>query len=300
MNVPRDTNLRTVGTLLYTAIRQFERCGIDTPRLDAEVLLADVLQKPRTLLYSNLEHRVTDTELHRFEAYINRRMQREPVAYIIGHKEFWSLSLFVDQNVLIPRPETELLVETALGCLRAADHDGRQTHVLELGTGSGAIAIALAQETNHAVITATDRSLAALRVAQKNINTHGYQHRIHLVCGDWAHMIACRGMFDLIVANPPYIPSCTLQNLAPEIKNFEPPLALDGGYDGLAFYQRWVPLLWDLVRAGGWVAFEIGEGQAERVTCCMTTTGTACNVRCVSDYANWKRVVLAQKSNKDL
>lgn len=286
---------KTVGELLEATCALFETCGIDSPRLDAEVLLSHVLNTDRLYLYREPDQRLTDQQIAHFYDLVNRRMQREPVAYIIGEKEFWSLSLIVDPSVLIPRPETELLVETALTCIKPLDRQGCCTRILDLGTGSGAIAIALAKETVHAVIIATDNSLAALRVAQKNVVRHRCAQRVHLVCGDWVQPCREKPVFHMIVANPPYIPSPEIETLPPEIKDYEPQAALDGGADGLGFYRAWIPIVQRLLLPGGWIAVEIASPHAEFVRSCMHNVGMSqCCI--LVDLSGQQRVVLAQKT----
>jgi len=285
----------TTIALLQETRRYFESCGIESPRLDAELLLAHALGRERIRLYLDFEQPLTPDEVSGFRELVRRRAQREPVAYITGHREFWSLRLTVNRSVLIPRPETESLVEASLALLREHLPPGAAPMVLDLGTGSGAIAIALAKEIEGAVIVAADRSLPALRVANQNITAHGVQDRVHLVCSDWGDMLTGRSLFDLIVANPPYIPTAEIETLAPEIKNHEPHEALDGGPDGLDFYRTWIPLLPRLLRPGGWIALEIGDGQSHTVTTICTESGCLKNMGIKKDYANVERVITAQK-----
>lgn len=285
----------TIIRLLQEARQYFERCGILSARLDAEILLAHVLNKDRIRLYIDFEQPVLAEELSRFREMVKRRAQREPVAYITGHKEFWSLRLRVDRSVLIPRPETEILVDAALNLLRAQEQCNRQLRVLDLGTGSGAIALALAKETEHTAIVAVDRSLAALHVARYNTCAYDFGKRVHLVCGDGVQPFGRNETFDLIVANPPYIGADALESLEPDIINYEPLEALAGGPDGLDFYRTWIPRLPGMLRPHGWVVLECGHEQTRNIAAFCTTSGDYTNIKIIKDYAHIDRVIMAQK-----
>ncbi|MCX8044150.1 MAG: peptide chain release factor N(5)-glutamine methyltransferase [Desulfobacterota bacterium] len=293
-NPPMTVPQLSIADLLHYATQQFAACGIESARLDAELLLAHVLGTDRLHLYREPQQTLTQEQYAHFYELVNRREQREPIAYIIGEKEFWSLPIAVDRHVLIPRPETELLVETALSRVKPLDDQGCRVRILELGTGSGAVAIALAKETTHAVIIAADRSIAALRVAQKNILRHGYSRRVHLMCGDWLCPCAEKPLFYMIVVNPPYIPTCEIDTLAPEIKNYEPRVALDGGADGLDFYRSWIPVLPRLLLPGGWVIVEMGQGQASRIIEMYRQSHHYAKLSTIKDYASCERILIAQ------
>ncbi len=283
--------------LLQETRLYFERCGIASARLDAEILLAHALDKNRITLYIDFEEPVAPEALSRFRELVRRRAHREPVAYITGYKEFWSLRLQVDRTVLIPRPETEVLVDAALKLLRADEQPGTPQTVLDLGTGSGAIALALAKETERARVVALDRSLPALRVARANSNAYAFGKRVHAVCGDGAACFAAPETFDLIAANPPYIATDALEHLEPEIKGFEPREALDGGSDGLAFYRAWIPRMPGLLKRRGWVALEIGEDQADAVAGMFQADTRYTGIHAIRDFAQKHRVILAQKQS---
>jgi release factor glutamine methyltransferase len=247
----------TVLKLLRWTADYFTGRGIDTPRLDAELLLAETLGLDRVGLYVNFERPLLADELAAFRERVRRRAGREPLAYILGHTEFWSLPIKVTPAVLIPRAETELLVEEALPRL-----SGRQ-QLLDVGTGSGALAIALAHERPELVVTAIDLSPAALTVAEANARGNGVAERIRFEQHDLGQLPS--GPYDLIVANPPYIPSGTLATLMPEVRDFEPRLALDGGVDGLAAYRAIAAQAATLLIPGGWLLVEVGIGQAPAV-----------------------------------
>jgi release factor glutamine methyltransferase len=247
----------TVLKLLRWTADYFAGRGLDAPRLDAELLLAATLGLDRVGLYVNFERPLQAGELAAYRERVRRRAGREPLAYILGQTEFWSLPLKVTPDVLIPRPETELLVEEALPRL-----SGRQ-QVLDVGTGSGALAIALAHERQELTVTAIDISPAALAVAADNARSNGVAERIRFVQHDLGQLPP--GPFDLIVANPPYIPSRELATLMPEVRDFEPQLALDGGVDGLDAYRALARQAGAILTAAGWLLVEVGSGQAAAV-----------------------------------
>lgn len=227
----------------------------DTPRLDAETLLAAALGVGRMEMLLNQRMAVPEDRRHCFQAMVQRRRAREPVALILGQREFWSLDLKVTADTLIPRPDSETLVEAALALF--PDGAGQ---LLDLGTGSGALLLAALSEWPKAHGVAVDISLAALRVARDNARAHGFDKRISFVCGDWG--AALQQKFDLIFCNPPYVEQGAA--LAPEL-GFEPQTALFAGADGLDCYRIILPQLPDLLRPGGVAIFEMGAGQAEIV-----------------------------------
>ncbi|MGD8990546.1 MAG: peptide chain release factor N(5)-glutamine methyltransferase, partial [Desulfobacterales bacterium] len=228
----------TILKVLQWATTYFRRHEIDSPRATAEILLAHALAAQRIDLYLHYDQPLNAKELTRFKAIIKRRIKREPVAYILGCKEFWSLDLAVTRDVLIPRPETECLVEKALDYL-AADSDSGRQRVLDLGTGSGAILIALASENSQHAYWGSDISAAAIQIARRNAIVHGLAADIHFLVADWFASFAVRtDLFDMIISNPPYIRRGDLKRLQPEIQAFEPLVALDGSGDGLLFLRH--------------------------------------------------------------
>lgn len=224
------------------AIQRLRAAGVDNPRLDARVLR---------------EAAADDAE---FESFIVRRVAREPVAYITGRKEFWSLDFAVGPGALIPRPETETLIEQMLVHFpdRAAPLD-----VLDLGTGTGCLLVAALHEYRHARGAGVDSSAQALAWAHRNVEKHGLQKRCELVLGDFADM---PGAYDVILSNPPYIRSADIAELEPEVRLHEPRAALDGGPDGLDAYRALGPVLRRLLKPGGLVFLEIGAGQGDAAT----------------------------------
>jgi release factor glutamine methyltransferase len=251
----------TVLELLRWTADHFGSRGIETPRLDAECLLAHALGTSRMRLYLDFDKPVTEAERGVFRELVRRRAgERVPVALLVGEKEFWSLPLRVTPDVLVPRPETETLVAAALDLVPARDHPWR---VLDLGTGSGAIALAIARERPAAVITATDISQEALKIAQQNAETLGMAGRIRLRQGDGPDPMWGEA-FDLVVSNPPYVGERERAGLAPELSH-EPALALFAGEDGLAVLHRWIDAAPRLLVPGGGLALEHGPDQSGAV-----------------------------------
>jgi len=271
---------------------------IESPRLNAELLLARSLSLSREGLYRNLHGPLGEKEREVLEKMIQRRISGEPLQYILGEQEFWSVDLKVDSRVLIPRPETELLIEQSLPILSEISLK-RSPSVLEIGTGSGAIAIALAKEVSNIFLVATDISGDALTLAKENAKSAGVQDRIKFVNGDLFGPFRPpkgRASFDLILSNPPYIVRRKINTLAKEVKEYEPRIALDGGKDGLAFYRRIIPEVPFYLREGGWVLLEVALGQCGDVSGMIEEKGDFLEPRCIPDLSGIGRVVKAQKS----
>ena len=285
----------TVLELINETTAYFKKKGIESARLDAELLLAHCCNRVRIQLYIDFERLVTAEELSIFRELVRRRAAREPVAYLTGYKEFWSLKIAVEKGVLIPRPETELLVEESVKILKSLSEAGLQTAILELGVGSGALSIALAQELKQCSICATDISSAALKIAQRNSRAHGCAGQVHFIRGDSLTAFRQKEVFDLIVSNPPYICSAAIAGLAPEIREHEPIKALDGGPDGLSFYRRWIPQMPVLLKRNGWAVLEMGAGQSAAISKLFQDTGTFADVQTVRDYAGHERIIRARK-----
>jgi len=259
----------TVLELLRWTTEHFASKGIETPRLDAELLLAFALGCDRLRLYVEFEKPVTHEERGAFRALVRRRAEeRVPVAYLTGVREFWSLPLAVTPDVLIPRPDTETLVDAVLARL-----PGREAElaVLDLGTGSGAIALALARELPRAQLTASDLSTAALAVARKNAEALGLAERVRFVCGDGFAPVAGE-RFDVIVSNPPYVAEAAAAGLAPELRH-EPALALFAPGDGTALLRRIAKEARPRLLPGGLLALELAPAQAGDVTQCLAAAG---------------------------
>lgn len=294
-NLPVDEASWTILKLLSWTTGYFSSRGIEHPRADAEILLAYTLGLRRIDLYVQYDKPLTRPELTRFRESIQRRVRREPVAYITGEKEFWSLGLKVSPAVLIPRPETECLVEAALSVLSAnTGKDSRR--ILELGTGSGAVILALAMERPEDILYATDRSGKVLVAAQDNAERHGVSGRISFLCGDWFAPIDRRvNRFDLILSNPPYIRRKEIPNLQPEIFRFEPHTALDGGPDGVDSLGHIIAAAPPYLRSGGCLLLEIGHDQRPLLERAIEQTGGYQEPVFIKDYSGHDRVLRLQK-----
>lgn len=281
----------TIGEILFETTQKLEAAGIDTARLDAEVLLAHCLESTRTNLMKNPEQAVPEPIRKAFASLIGRRLAYEPVAYLTGQKAFWTFSLAVNPEVLIPRPDTEVLIEEALAVCRKEPLPAPR--IVDIGTGSGAIALALAAEMPDAEVTATDISSGALDVARQNARKYGLEDRIRFLQGDLLNPLS--GLFDLIVSNPPYIAAAEYETLAPGVLNFEPETALRAGQTGLEFYEKLVYQAQSRLKNGGWLLVEIGAAQADAVTSMMEGSGNYETIAVRADYAGQPRVVKGRR-----
>jgi len=277
----------TIRRVLGWTTGFFERKAIETARLDAELLIADALSIQRMQLYLDIDKPLADNELAAIRARVERRGTYEPVAYILGTKGFWSLDLMVDQRVLIPRPETERLVELALKALG----DTEAPAIADIGCGSGCIALALADERPGAIIHAVDASPDALAVARAN--GERLEKTIHWHQGDLLGPI--EGPLDMVVSNPPYIPTADIATLMPDVLQHEPSMALDGGVDGLDLIRRLVSEAADRLRSGGFLLFEIGSDQGETAKAVVEAHGAFGDVVVHPDYAKLDRVIAATR-----
>jgi release factor glutamine methyltransferase len=273
----------------------FRRECLATPRLDAEVLLAETLGVDRVGLYTHFDQPLQPEELARFKKWIRRRLQHEPMAYIIGKREFWSLTFKVTPDVLIPRPETEILVAEALKVLSCPEQTERNFRILEIGTGSGAISVALAKELPSASLVATDLSEKALSIAQENALRHGVRERIHFLQGDLFGPLEKGSAFELIITNPPYIAHDDFPSLSPEVRDFEPRVALDGGKDGLTFFRKVLPRVGEFLSPEGWFLAEIGAGQEQKIRQMAQGNPELASCDFVPDLAGIERVFKARK-----
>ena len=279
----------------------FQRVGIPTARLDAELLIAQALGCDRLALYVDLERPLQNEELKRIRELVIRRRQREPVAYILGRREFYGRQFEVTPAVLIPRPETETLVERALQVAAA----GPCCRVLDLCTGSGAIAVTMVAENAQLTVDATDISEQALQVARRNAVRHGVEPRVRFHQGDLFSALPrdCASAdapgaaplgFDLIACNPPYIASEQWQQLAPEVAGFEPEIALRAGTGGLDFYRRICAEASDWLRRGGCLLLEVGYDQAGAVSEMLRRSTRFTSVTPFQDLAGIDRVLAAR------
>ena len=277
--------LWTVRDVLTWTRDRFQRAGIESARLDAEVLLAHALQCQRILLYTDLERPLDDEERQRYRALVAGRLERRPVAHLIGEREFWSRRFQVNEQVLVPRPETEHLVEQALAQL-----EGRvRPRILDVGTGSGAIAVCLAAERPDATVVATDLSASALEVARKNAAAHDVEIRFHE--GDlFAALPVDEAPFDLVAANLPYIGFGERDDLAPELQH-EPDLALFAEEGGLAVIRRLVTDAPARLVTGGGLLLEVGQGQTEQTAQLLEAAGFDDAPAVIADLAGIPRIV---------
>jgi len=272
--------------------------GIESPRLSAEVLLSHLLKKSRVELYLEFDQLLSALEVTGYRSLIKRRLKSEPLQYITGHQEFWSLDFLVSPAVLIPRPETELLVEEALK-LREQNlfPDNCQLHIFDLGTGSGAIAISLAKEIESAFIWASDISFEALAVAKDNARHHNLNDRITFCQGDlWQPFSPSSISFDMIISNPPYIPAETFETLPPEVRYYEPRIALDGHESGIHFIKRIIEESGMYLKPGGWLLIEMDPDQTERALYLIDATRYFSHKERLRDYRKKYRLVKAQKN----
>jgi len=276
----------TVLKVLQWTAGYLQQAGVENGRLDGELLLAAALGLDRVGLYLNHDRPMAPAELEGFREFVKRRARREPLQYILGRTEFWSLPFKVTPAVLIPRADTEILVEEAL------EKAGGASAILDVGTGSGAIAVALAHELPAAQVVAVDCSAEALAVARENAVMNGVDGRISFREGDLFALET--GEYDLILSNPPYIPAADIPALMPEVRDHEPRGALVGGEDGLEAYRALARQAPTLLKDKGWLLVEVGIGQAEAVAALLETAGFM-HISVRSDYAGISRVVGGQK-----
>ena len=282
----------TVLRLILWSADYLRGKGIDSGRLDAEHLLAHVLEMGRLQLYLDFERPLTLAELDTFRPLLRRRAGREPLQYILGHQPFRELDLAVEPGVLIPRPETELLVREILSW--AASEELEASVILDLGTGSGAIALSLAHEGRDTRVVAVDVSEAALEVARRNRDSTGLTGKVELRRGSLFEPLGEHERFDVIASNPPYVAEVDEAGLEPEVRDWEPREALFGGVDGLDVLRRIVTGARDHLRARGLLALEVGAGQAVDVADLLRDAGGYEDVRVVRDYSGRQRFVFAR------
>lgn len=291
---------RTIDEVRRAWAGAFAVAGLDSPQLDARLLVGHALGLGHAALASVAQHRIGAHEERAIAALAERRLAHEPVARIIGSKEFWSLDLGLNEATLVPRPETEALVEAALAALDRSGSRTRPLRIADIGTGSGAILLALLSELKNAIGIGCDINPRALVMARENAQRlgrrEGLPNRAFFVACDLA--AALRGPFDLIVSNPPYVASAEIAALAPEVRLFDPHLALDGGADGLEFYRAIAAAAPPLLAADGVLAVEIGVGQAGPVAAICAAAGLA-SLSAHPDLTGVPRAIVAlMKSGK--
>jgi release factor glutamine methyltransferase len=289
----------TVERVLNWTRGYFERRQVDSPRLGAELILAHVLNTQRIKLYTNYQRPLADGELTSIRGLVQRAGEEEPIAYLTGQAHFFNLEFVVTRDVLIPRPDTETLVEQTLALSR---HTGgfESPRVLDLCTGSGCVAIAIATNQKNAQVIATDISEAALAVAKQNVEKHNLADRVTLLHGDLFGALAGYvdpAPFDVIVSNPPYIASGQIEGLPKNVRDYEPRLALDGGSDGLGPHRRILDGAADRLRRGGRVFLEIAYDQEEAALGLLQTRDAFENPRVLRDHAGQPRVLTATRKD---
>jgi len=278
--------------ILEETSRFFTDRGIPDARLQAELLLADLLGLKRLDLYLQFDRPLHAEEVDRYRSYVRQRVKRVPLQYIVGTAAFRYLELSVTSDVLIPRPETEILVDIALEKLA----DLSTPHCLDLCCGSGAIALSLVHEHAEAFVTGSDLSQSAIAVSAANAQKWALEERVEWLCGDLFTTVADR-QFHLISSNPPYIRQADIATLEPEVRDHEPHLALDGGEDGLAFYRQICNSAADFLFPNGYLLLEVGDGQADQVCALLQQTGAYRSVDVSVDLNDIPRVVIAEKNS---
>lgn len=278
----------TINIALQTAARRLRAAGIDSARLDARLLLGEVLKVAPPDLVAYPERPLTPHEDDRFLDLVERRCRRQPLSQLLGRREFWGLNLRVTADTLDPRADSETLIEAALGTI---GDRSRSLRLLDLGTGTGCLLLALLSELSDATGLGVDRSQAALDVARANATDLGLADRTAWRCGFWGEGVT--ESFDLVISNPPYIPSTEIDRLMPEVARYEPRLALDGGTDGLACYREIAAAMPRLLRADGWLVLEIGSRQVEPVAAIFAAAGLRL-ARRRQDLGNLDRCLVIQ------
>ena len=267
--------------------------NIDSPRLSAELILCHVLKMQRIELYMHFEKRIDQTKLTELRSYVKRAAEHEPIAYLVGLTEFYSMEIKVSNATLIPRPETELLVERAIEYLRSLD---KPRYFCDLCTGSGCIAIAVANGVSGSEVLATDISKDALEIASDNITFHNQTEQIKLLCGDLFDPIKKElnnKQFDLIISNPPYIAEDEYESLDKNVKDFEPKTALIAGAEGLDFYKRIIDESPNYLKPNAKLMMEIGYKQGKPIVDILDTSGKFTNITIEKDFAQNDRIVTA-------
>ena len=299
-NTPKTTPDRwTILNLVQWTAGYFQSNGIDSPRSTAEILLAYALEITRIDLYLRYDQPMTPSELRRYKEFIRRRIRREPVAYIVGRKEFWSMPMQVNRHVLIPRPETECLVEQALAEISDQPLE-LPLSILELGTGTGAIILALASEHPGHRYLALDHSVEAINVSRKNAAQQKLDSTVRFICADWfSSLVPRRARFDLIVSNPPYIRSADLDGLQPEVARYEPREALDGGPEGVDCLKQIIDTAPNYLKPGGVLILEIGYDQAQRVLQIAGNRKAYGGFQVKKDFSGMDRVVRMKRKTDE-
>lgn len=290
----------TIRDLLKVTAEYLKEKDIEAPRLSAEVLLAHLLSLTRVQLYLHFDRPLSEEEVSGYRVLIKRRLKREPLQYITGTQEFWSLDFSVGPSVLIPRPESEVLVEKAVSLYRSGSvPNAERPRLLDLCTGCGALAVALAREIPKAEVWAADLSEKAIAVARSNASKHGVENEVRFLTGDLWQPVREGGLvFDLIVSNPPYIRSSSLKSLSPEV-GYEPRSALDGGESGMLHIGKILLEGPGYLNPGGWILVEMDPEQTLEGLRVMEETGQYASWEKLKDYSHRDRVVVGRKKSAD-
>ena len=284
----------TVLEVIQRSSEFLARKGVESPRLQIELLLAHVLQTPRMKLYLNFERGLTNAELETLRALVKRRAEREPLQHLVGSVSFCGLEIAVNRDALIPRPETELLAERARAFL--ASREPQPSTALDFGTGSGCLAVFLAANSPSTTVHASDISESALNLARRNADRHEVNGRIQFHAGDGFGALPAATRFDLIVSNPPYVPSGEIATLHAEVRDHDPRLALDGGTDGLDFYRRLASEAAPWLNPQGRLMVELGDGQSAEAG--QLLAGAGWNIEAVEKDDNAReRILIARRED---
>ncbi len=288
----------TIRDIMRWAINILKNSNIESPNINAEILLAHVLSCDRIALHTDPDKIIDDGDIGKYKKLINKRASRIPLQYITGHVEFMSLDFVVDEHTLIPRPETEILVETVLNKIKNRAPSDKTITIVDIGTGCGNIAISLAANLQNAQVYASDISRETLAVAGTNVRRHRVTDRVHLLHGNLFESFdghLSKGTVDFVVSNPPYVSEADLNKLEPEIRGHEPLKALVGGKDGLCFYKLIIRKAPEWLKPEGFLILEVGETQAETITKLIETEGHFENIEITKDLQKIDRIVSARR-----
>lgn len=285
-------NSQALREALQSVSTSLKQIGVDSPLREAEILLCSVLGCNRSKLYLNLNQSLSFSQQELLANYVDKRIQRIPVQYITGQQSFRYLTLSIDPRALIPRPETELLVEMVIEFIK--DHESPT--VIDLGTGSGAIALSIAYEVPRSKVIAIDNCPKALELARQNVSKLNLKNRVNLMCSDLFTELGAEleGKVDVVVSNPPYLKSAEIENLMCEVKDFEPRIALDGGENGLDYIREIVNQAPYFLRSEGLLAMEVGYGQAEETAKIIEAADNYSRIEIKKDYSGIDRIITAK------
>jgi release factor glutamine methyltransferase len=281
--------------ILNQAVERFRSAGVERPRTNAELLLGAVLNAKKIDLYLDRDRILTPEQIEKFNLFLKERLSGKPLQYIIGSTEFFGLEFKVNESVLIPRPETETLVETVIEYMK----DLSQPKIVDLGTGSGVIAIVLSKNVKDCSVFATDISSEALRVAKDNAGRYGVRDQIEFLCGDLFEPLRGKkleSIVDCVISNPPYVTPEEFENLPKEVKDHEPILALKTDEEGISFHRRIAENSLDFLKKGGILALEVGLGQANQVANLIRDQNSFEDAEIRKDLGGIERIILARKS----